>query len=649
MYTHNNKVLQNLYFLPFLMVFFQFVFLFISLIFSGYFFEWKILFSAFFIVCVWGSLFLISALKNKNINFNIQNIILFIIFSICCLCLIRFSWFSHYLRIDAVKRFFEGKTFIDTLYHSAIAESIVTNGYPSIQQNAPIFLAYHCLSHYIVAGFSRVLNIPCFITYNYLFPLIFIPLFLFLLQKVVSIGKQYFSDNSSLSLFDFVILVGFVLGFFTKKIQTNIGCNLTVNIYNSESCLTSIVISLLYFCFMNRGYRNIKKFDNINLFVFVPIMIILLSYSKISFGCIFALGNSYYVFRKYFFKNKKLFLAAGYLMIFILYYFMMRKISISTNYSAPILMSRRGFQLFYYPRVFCKNYLYMFFHYLFLFFPIIVVAYRQKETIFKKIITYNNECILVEMCFLLMLVACLPGCFLVIHGGAAFYFVIPVYIFSWILFISSNSKQVFDEKIFLIKNKIIIECNIFMFIVGLIIFSSCFNDMHLRNSLIQTFRSRISTVGFKKNIPQKVEELFNLPTQIQFRKEYVIMNQVKKRIKQSPIDYCVFLSDNTDFANNYDNYLLLGHPQNYYIRPYLAISAYLGLPVINSVYERNGYFYRGDGKIFGDYNQISGYSLPPALCDKKITKDNMVERAKMLGKKFVIVIENNYYSIVNVN
>ena len=128
-----------------------------------------------------------------------------------------------------------------------------------------------------------------------------------------------------------------------------------------------------------------------------------------------------------------------------------------------------------------------------------------------------------------------------------------------------------------------------------------------------------------------------------------IFADVNEKIKQSPADYCVFLSDNTDFAKRYDNYLLLGHPQNYYIRPYLAISAYLGLPVINSVYERNGYFYRGDGKIFGDYNKITGYSLPPALCDKKITKDNMIERAKMLDKKYIIVIENNYYSIVNVN
>ncbi len=646
--NNHNKVFQNYYFFPFLMILIQFGFLFIALISSGFFFERRVLFIAGLLVFIWGWLFITSAVKEKNISLNIQTILITVLFLICCLCLIRYSWFTHYLRIDAIKRFFEGKTFIDTLYHSTIAESIVTNGYPSIQQNAPIFLAYHCLSHYIIAGFSKVLNIPCFITYNYLFPLIIIPLFLFLLQKIASFGKQYFSNDSSLSLFDFIILAGFVIGFFTKKFQANIGCNITVNIYNSESCLTSIVISLFYFYIINKGYKNVNLFDNINLFFLVPIIIVLLSYSKISFGFMFTLGISYYVFRKYFFKNKKFILAAGYLMVFILYYLMIRRISISTNYSAPISSSRRVLQLFYYPRAFCKNYLYILFHYLFLFFPITVVIYSQKETIFKKIITYKSKCIFIEICFFLMLGACLPGCFLVIHGGAAFYFVIPVYIFSWVLFISYNSKQVFAKKTILILNKKI-ECNIFLIVVGLIIFSSCFNDMHFHNSVIQTFRSRISTSGLKKHLPDKMKELFNFPAQIQNRKEYLIFNLARHKVSENPKDYCVFVSDDSDFIKQFDNYLLLSHPTTYYVRPHFAISAYLGLPVINSMYERNGYFYRGDGKIFGDYRQTVGYSIPPAMCDIKITKENMKDRAKMLGKKYIIVLENNYYTVVNVD
>ncbi len=66
------------------------------------------------------------------------------------------------------------------------------------------------------------------------------------------------------------------------------------------------------------------------------------------------------------------------------------------------------------------------------------------------------------------------------------------------------------------------------------------------------------------------------------------------------------------------------------------------------MYERNGYFYRGDDKVYGNYEQTAGYSLPPALCDKKITKENMIERAKQLGKKYIIVIEKNYYTVEEV-
>lgn len=648
MYTHNNKVLQNLYFLPFLMVFFQFVFLFISLIFSGYFFEWKILFSAFFIVCVWGSLFLISALKNKNINFNIQNIILFIIFSICCLCLIRFSWFSHYLRIDAVKRFFEGKTFIDTLYHSAIAESIVTNGYPSTQQNAPIFLAYHCLSHYLIAGVARIFNLPCFVIYNYFFPVFVIPLLLFFLQKVASIGKDFFYNDSSLYFSDYIILIGFTLGFFTKRLQGDMGCNLNVNIYNSESCLIAIIILLLFFYIANKGYRNIKGFDNINLSILIPTIIILLSYSKISFGLIFASGAIYYVFRKYFLKSKKSLFAIVYLFVFVLYYLAIKKVSIS--YHASDRVALNSFKLFDYPLTYCTNSLFMVLHYLFLFFPIIAVIYKQRKVVFKNIFTFKRECIFSEMCFFLMIGACLPGVLLVIHGGSAFYFVVPVYIFSWLLFVSSGAMDIFSCSRFVIDNNgiILLKETTFTMIIFVLILSTGYKEVHLENSIIQTIRSRIALTGFKKDISGKIRELF-MPVKNIGDQEYILFNQIRNDISQASEDYCIFLSDDSDLIRKFDYYLgLTKHPRIYLCRPYFAVSAYIGIPVINSVYEKDRVFYRGDDRIFGTYGDMGAYSMPPALCKGKVSEDTMIERAKEIGKKHIIVLNKCSYSIIDV-
>ena len=86
------------------------------------------------------------------------------------------------------------------------------------------------------------------------------------------------------------------------------------------------------------------------------------------------------------------------------------------------------------------------------------------------------------------------------------------------------------------------------------------------------------------------------------------------------------------------------------LRSNLAISAYLGLPIINSVYrDEKGIYYRSDGKLLGDRSRFQAYSLPPAVCKEKVTEENMIERARELGKKYIVVIRQNSYSIVNVN
>ena len=379
-----EKIQQNYYLLPFLIAFFQACFLTIALVGSSFSFTIKVLIISFLLVCLWGTLFVIDFIRKKNIKINKYNVFLIILFSLLCFNLIHQSWFVNYLRIDAVQRFFEGKTFIDTLYHSAIAESIITNGYPSIQQNAPVFLSYHCLSHYVVAYISNVLSIPCFVMYNYLFPILFIPLFLFLVQSAAVVGKSYLSGVKELNLVDYIILIGTCCGFVTKQQQLNLGCNFNVNIYNSESCLFAIILLLLYFCLINKGYISLKSFDTINLLVLIPIFIFTLSYAKISFGVIFTLGTSYYVFRKYLLKDKKWFLFIGYCGVFIIYYLIIK--NFSHSYSSSTADVQEELFLFHFVRTKCKNLIYIFFHFGFLFFPIVLAICLKKIKFMQDIL-----------------------------------------------------------------------------------------------------------------------------------------------------------------------------------------------------------------------------------------------------------------------
>ena len=615
----DNKVLQNYYFLPLFLCVFQFCFLIVALLGGGYAFEKKILIISFLLVCLWGMLFVSNCIQKKSFEINRYNVFLAIVFTLLSLNLIRQSWFSNYLRLDAVQRFFEGKTFIDTLYHSAIAESIVTNGYPSIQQNAPIFLSYHCLSHYLVAGISKALSIPCFVTYNYLFPIIFIPLFLFLIQRVALIGKSYLSGINELSFIDYIILAGTCCGFVTKQQQLNLGCNFNVNIFNSESCFLAIILLLLYSCLINRGYRSLKSFDNINLFILIPIFIFALSYAKISFGVIFTLGTSYYVFRKYILKDKKWFLFIGYCGVFIAYYMLNRQFS----YSDPSAATPRDFILFHFVRTKCKNLIYIFLHYCFLFFPIVLAMCLSKTKILKDIFSYKKETIFWEMCFLLMLGACLPGIFMNIHGGSAFYFVIPVYIFSWILFISYDVPST-------LMQKNIQAGRICLVLLAVLVVVTCGRNMKLYNSLKQTYKAHISVATTVAD------------------NEYILFNQIRNMISDDRQNYCIFLADDSPLINRFDSSLKKASPKVYNCRPYLATSAYLGVPVINSIYERNGRFYRGDDKEYGLYKDFASYSMPPAICGEKMTELNMEEVAKNINRSHVIVLRDSCYSIINI-
>lgn len=615
------KAPQNYYILPLIIALVQFCFLSVALFGSRFNIENKVLIVSFLFVCLWGILFFADIVRKKNFTINISNILLIILFFLLCLNIIRQSWFVNYLRIDAIQRFFEGKTFIDTLYHSAICESIVTNGYPSIQQNAPFFLSYHCLSHYLIAGISQLLIIPCFVAYNYLFPIIFIPLFLYLLQKVALIGKSYFSGINELSFIDYIILAGACCGFVTKQQQLNLGCNFNVNIYNSESCLLAIILLLLYFCLINKGYRNIRSFDNINLFVLIPIYILILSYTKISFGVIFALGASYYVFRKYLFNDKKWFLFVGYCGVFVIYYIFIRKIA--PSYSGSAATAQNDFILFHYVRTKCRNLFYIFLHYGVLFLPIIATILLRTPEILKDILKYKKENVFVEMIFLLMVGACLPGIFMNIHGGSAFYFVIPVYICSWILLISYNVPAALIQKHVRIGQ-------LWFTLLTVMIVLTCARNMKAYNSVSQTLKARMTSAQIAKD------------------KEYLAFNQIRKEIVENRKDFCVFLSDDSDMISRFDSALKETSPKIYYCRPYLAVSAYLGVPVINSIYEKDGYFYRGDDKEYGGYGEFKAYSMPPAVCGEKVTEENMIEKAKAINKKRIILINRNNYSVITV-
>jgi len=653
-----KEVSQNIFILPTVVCFVQFCFLFVALFNSGYYFANKVLIISFLMVLLWSGLFLYKT-KEKNFYINIQNFILILLFIMITLYCIHLTWFSHYLSIGAIDDFFKGRSFIDVLYHSTLAQSIVTNGYPSVQQNAPVFLFYHSFSHYIIAFISILFSSPCFIVYNYIFPIIFIPLFLFLFQKCIIISRKFFDKSEQLRLIDYFLFSGVICSFTTKKALYNMGFFSYSSIL-SESCLVSLILLLLFFIIVDYGYKHYTKFSIFVYYLIIPVFLLSLLFTKISTGAIFCAGVCYYLFRKNKILSYHSLIIILYFSIFVIYYYFSGKFL--SVLPATEIKENSFFSLFHYVLNYTKNPIYGALHYIFLFVPIFLIIYCNNSS---QLFHWSRNCddkinLFNELVIVLALASCAPGIFLKIDGGSAFYFCIPVYFFIWIMFLGTdtisqieavlNKKKYKAEVVFFNNKTTVGHISLLLFLIVFLLIPSNINkeagNRKIYSMIKTTVASRIDPSHFRKEFKSKIVKLFE-PVNLIKDKNYIIFNDIINRTKNSKADYCIFISDNS-LINRYDYYTRGYLGRNRLLYGNLAITAYLGIPIINSLYIKNDIFYRGDKLKLGKHEDIAGYSMPPIICGDRVTDENMIEYAKKIGKKKIIILENNSYKIVDV-
>ena len=117
---------------------------------------------------------------------------------------------------------------------------------------------------------------------------------------------------------------------------------------------------------------------------------------------------------------------------------------------------------------------------------------------------------------------------------------------------------------------------------------------------------------------------------------YKSVEKIRDISKNNRKDFCVFIDDDCYF---YDIY---GHDKNsphYGLKECFALTSYIGLPVINALYTDGEYSYRGDGENIGQngFNEYYGINTVKKH-SQKITKDNMREFARSIGKSNIIVV-----------
>lgn len=617
----NTKPIYNIFLFSCVICFVQFCFIFVATIRTGYYFADKVLFASFFSFVIWLFLFLFQDIKNKSVlRFDILKISSILFAFALGFFFVKLEWFYGYLNLDPVLYLMKGRSHIDTLFHSAIAESYITNGFPSINFNEPILLKYHTFSHFLIAVLSKILDIPAFIFYNYLFPIFSIPLYVFLVQYSLFEIKKMLKVEQNFSFWDSVFLFLF-LGFF-----------LIHSLYISESCLVSVIFMLL-------GLNLILKSKNIFIarislssIILVPVFIFLVSWGKISCGMIFTGFFCYYLFR----ENIKSINNWGLIILYAVTFVFSYKCFSNTSGTDSSKIT-----LFHFARNYLTLKTSVFYYFSQLIPALLCLIFVVKEKFLSKEYFKNRENILPETMLVASIVSFLPGIFLTIGGGSAAYFCIPAFVLNLLILWGYDIPNRLVYSLSKLGRKFLFASIFSICIWSVICVSDPFHNIITTLKINTDFSYKQQTT-----YTEKLKECFK-PALGKKIPLYKSMEKIRDISKNNRKDFCVFIDDDCYF---YDIY---GHDKNsphYGLKECFALTSYIGLPVINALYTDGEYSYRGDGENIGQNGVNEYYGIGSVKKhSQKITKDNMREFARSIGKSNIIVVTKDSFYIVDCN
>ena len=594
-YTEHN---ENKVFLPFVIVTTLAAFIILSSIKSSGLESQKIIIISSVIWFIWLTLFILEIKKgNKIAEKNHQLFVKSVITVVISFYFAKTIWTSGYLTLYPINAIFEGKIHIDTLFHSTIAESIKNYGFPSILINDTDFLHYHFGSHLIIALLSSILNVPAFFVYNYFYPIIFIPLYSYLLIYVIIEIRKYKNEKSRLFVHDYILLSFFFIGFFPTDISERIGIWKSSWII-SESFLLALIFFLLYILIILKVLRIQRK--NTLLIVFLSsLFIFLCSSMKISVGFLLAIGIIYFNFR----KNTRKF------QFWIVNIFFFIIILLSYNIFSESAESAE-IQLLSFVRNYTSlKYISFILHYLYiLFFSVVVISYKVSTNMPILPAVKSKYLIIEESVIIISLVSFLPGLILNIGGGSAVYFSYFPELIGICMLLGYNVPGKLQQKL---QSKNIIMKYIAIFCMILFILIIFDNTRILSNSkkiysFIKTMNNQdIAGNNFMENIHNIIE--------------------LSKNTKKN---YCIFLDDNAEVWELYKH----NARTSIYIYPALT-----GIKVINGIYTDGINIYTSNGKYIQKI-ESSAYGI-----NKSIVTKNVNEKIKKF--KYMIYINNDKYQI----
>ncbi len=467
-----------------------FCFICFSLFNYGSIFDVNIIAISFAITTVWAVAFLISIYKTA-INFSsiIISLFLLIIFSVYLLYAI---WFGNYLTLDIYTIISNGAIHIDTFFHATMARTFLEYGSPQILASGVTPLYYHTGSHFVLGLISLITDINIVFVYNYLFPIMFIPLFSFLIFKASIAVKSVLNSSSRIIRnFDLFAIVIYFVPFLSINTYSESGVFIR-NYFRSESFLVAnsllLIVIIIQFKLFEKNYIN-KTCKAVWCLLCVPLFIFVIAFTKISVGAILVTGIAYYVFRKHTFSLKHWLLNIWYAFSFILFYLYYN--GFFDNADEPMQVSSTKFELFSFAkeRIQPGNEL---FHVLFLSgFALIICAYKLQDISSIKKFIIERKYVMEEALLVITIVAFLPGTFLYIAGGSAGYFLLVPGVVGLVFFIANDlPKKIHDFCLRTATIRIVSKVVIVLLLISFI------SNSYIRNTFSDTNNQIIQSTTF---------------------------------------------------------------------------------------------------------------------------------------------------------
>lgn len=551
--------------------------------------------------------------QNKHIvSFSFIIIFLFIALA---LYLVKIIWLSGYLTLTPFYTSLQGSSHLDTMYHSAIAESIKNYGYPSILLNNANYLPYHVGSHFLLAFFSKLFGIPAFLTYNYLYPILTLPLYPFLLLLLVLYIKEYRGLPTTFRISELIFILVFFTGFYSTATLEDYAI-WKGSFIDSESFLFAqiflVVFGVIFFKSLHLNLFKKRVFSFVFLIFIIPFFIFLLSAMKISVGFLFVIMVMYFIFRKYTISFKHWILLFFYLTVFYIVYKLFSFSAANSNIFKPFAFA----SYFNSTLGIFGGYLIHFFFLLF-FGILFSIVYLQKN--FKGLLSIKNKSTLwFELYWVVTIAAILPSLLLDIGGGSAVYFSYVQEVLALVLLLGFGYVLDLPSAFHLPRR---VWQAVLIFLVYIFIANTDFNLSHIKpfSSLPQDVRQKTLNSSLLKNVQE--------------------INSLTKGNKNR---YAIFLDDSAEIFRHYNR------EKNY---PAVAVYFYpatVGTVVVNGFYSDGLKVYLSNGLPFGYYYGSAVEMVKDNVLQvvSKLTLSQAKEKAKQMGKKYIIHIYENTFKVI---